>query len=245
MRFNSILLVLVILAFSCSTEEYPIIQPENEVIEPLATYHVEVAEPSGLCFANDYNSLWTVSDNTAKVYHIDLTGQIINTLNYIGVDLEGIAYDSTTNTIWVAEEINREIVQLNLSGTEQNRYKILEGSDNNGLEGICLNSENTFFVLKEKLPGQFIELNPDFSVKTKKTIDFAYDYSGICCDTIIDRFWIVSDESKKLFLWDKNSGVIKEYSIHIDKAEGIACSLIDGKIYIISDSESKMYVFKL
>ncbi len=245
MKYPLILLVLLILAMSCTIEEDPVMQPEDQVIVPLASYNVEVTEPSGLSFASDYNSLWTVSDNTGQVYQIDLTGKIINTLTYTGVDPEGITYDSTTNSIWIIEELSREVVQLNLTGTELARHKILDGSDNNGLEGICINSDNNVFVLKEKLPGQFIELNPDFSIKTQITLDFADDYSGICCDTIADRFWIVSDENQKLFLWDKNSGIIREHSIPIDKAEGVAYNPLEGKIYIISDSEEKLYVFNL
>jgi len=229
---------------NCSVNEEPV-QNQIESIVPIEEYNVEVPEPSGLCFAKDKKSLYTVSDKTGKIYQLDLKGKVINTLSFKGNDLEGITYDSTTNTIWVTEEVNREIVQLDLNGTEQKRKKIIEGSDNTGLEGICITSDNIFYVLKEKSPGQLIKLNSDLTVNRVIVMDFASDYSGICSDTLSDRFWMVSDESRKLFLWDKDSGTIHEYKIPIEKAEGVAYDAKNNKVYIISDSEEKMYVFTM
>lgn len=70
-------------------------------------------------------------------------------------------------------------------------------------------------------------------------------YSGICYDDSRDGFWIVSDESEKLYLWDLTNGVREKYPLHLVKAEGIVFIAETSTIYIVSDSEQKLYKFHL
>ncbi|RLD12550.1 hypothetical protein DRI50_09025 [candidate division KSB1 bacterium] len=208
------------------------------------SFALDVKEPSGLALNPDGKSLWTVSDNTNQVYQLSLTGQILQTLSYQGRDLEGIAIDTVTQTFWLAEEHSRELVELDSAGLELQRHRILEGNDNSGLEGICIDTNHHFFTLKEKKPGLFLSLNPDFCIKNKLELTFANDYSGLCADTLLNRFWILSDQDESLYYWDLNDGVIKKYKLGITGPEGIAIDFKNEIFYVVSDPESRLYVFK-
>ena len=211
----------------------------------LNSFALDVTEPSGLALNPDGQSLWTVSDNTNQVFQISLTGEILKTLAYQGRDLEGIAIDTLNHTFWVAEEHSRELVELDSTGKELQRHRILEGNDNSGLEGVCIDAEHRFFTIKEKKPGLFIAINPDFSIKSKMTITFAKDYSGLCADTLLKRFWILSDKDQTLFYWDSKQYVLASYKINVTNPEGIAIDFTNGLAYIVSDAKSKLYVFRL
>lgn len=208
------------------------------------SFALEVTEPSGLALAADGKSLWTVSDNTNQVFQLSLTGQTLQTLSYQGRDLEGIAIDTVTHTFWVAEEHSRELVELDSSGRELQRHRILQGYDNSGLEGVCIDAEHRFFTIKEKKPGLFIALNSDFTIRTKTEITFARDFSGLCADTLLNRFWILSDQDESLFYWDVKQGVLAQYKLGIPNPEGIAIDFKNGIFYVVSDSEARLYVFK-
>lgn len=243
-RMKIVSLLLIGLIFrSCTTRESTAPQQSAPRLNLLASYSISVPEPSGLSMGANGQSLWTVSDQTNRVYHIDLTGRVLQTLSYTGTDLEGVAYDSTRGCLWVTEEQTRELVKLSLGGTELARHRILGGQDNSGLEGVCLDGQGNLFVLKEKLPGLFIRLKPDFSIDAQVTLDFARDYSGLFCDTTAGRFWIVSDESRRIYLWDQQKGVQKQFDLSIPKAEGIAWDFSKNRLYVVSDSEAKLYIF--
>ena len=74
---------------------------------------------------------------------------------------------------------------------------------------------------------------------------FALDYSGLTWDPKRSSFWIVSDQSRALYLWSPKSGVLEEYGLPFPKAEGIAVDEAAKRIYIVSDSENRLYVFRL
>ena len=243
-RYILLLLGFGLLLMYCSLNE----QTENarsvHSLKLINSYALDVSEPSGLALAPDGNSLWTVSDNTNQVFQLSITGRILQTLSYKGRDLEGISIDTLTHTFWVAEEHSRELVELDSTGLALQRHRILEGNDNSGLEGICIDANHRFFTIKEKRPGLFIALNADFSIMSKMEITFAKDFSGLCADTLLNRFWILSDQDESLFYWDFKQGVLAQYKLEIPNPEGIAIDFTKSIFYVVSDSESKLYVFK-
>lgn len=242
LKFFAFLSLLIFLV-GCDLREPTAGEQAAPQLKLQGSYPLEVPEPSGLALHPDGQSLWTVSDQTNRVYRINLSGGILEALDYRGTDLEGVTYDSSCKCLWVAEERSRELVKLDLSGNELERHRILEGMDNSGLEGLCLTTDHCLAVVKEKNPGLFLVLNPDFSVKRQIALDFARDYSGLWPDTVAQRYWIVSDEEKTLYLWEENNGVVERYFLGINKAEGIAIDWRKNRIYVVSDSESKLYVF--
>jgi len=240
-----LLAILSLIFFGCSLRDGTPPKKPAQSLRLLSEYRLAIPEPSGLSLGSGGASLWTVSDRTGRVYRISLTGTVLQELPFAGTDLEGVAFDSLRHCLWVTEEKTREIVKLNLQGREIQHRHILEGSDNSGLEGICVDSQGTLFTLKEKNPGLFIRLKPDFSVDQKWRLNFAPDFSGICADTSRGKFWIVSDQGRKLFLWSPEGGVFEQFSLSFPKAEGVAWDFVRHRLYIVSDSEQKLFVFLL
>jgi len=229
----------------CSTHE-DVLQPSNSSLKFVSEHKLEIPEPSGLSLGKNNLSLWTVSDPPSnKIYEMDLQGRILRTLNYTGDDLEGIVYDSTKNVLWIVEERKREVVKISIDGIELERHAIpITGNEDNGFEGICFFGGYRFWIVNEKNPGLLLEVNTDFSIHQQYDLNIADDYSGICCDTTDGQFWIVSDESQLLFLWNQKQGLIEKINIPVKKAEGIAIDFKNNFIYIVSDSEEKLHIFK-
>lgn len=219
---------------------------EGPGLELISTVNIQVDEPSGLCFSIDKEFLWTVSDQTGKVYKVDFNGNVIETLSYTGNDLEGIAVDPEDSTIWVAEEYLSQIVQLDTLGNELDRITVAGAAGNSGLEGITINSSNNhFFLLKEQDPGVLIELDEAFNLLQYKRINFAWDYSGIFYEPQNQHLWIASDQDEKVYRCDLDAVVLIEYSIDVQKAEGIAVDIDSNLVYIVSDSYEKLYKFEI
>ncbi|HGY54687.1 MAG TPA: hypothetical protein ENK44_03205 [Caldithrix abyssi] len=221
-------------------------QPQSSDLKLLNTYDLSIPEPSGLSLNADRSALWTVSDNTNRIYSVSLEGELIDELRYEGNDLEGIVFDSLRNCLWLAEEQLREVVQVDLNGKELIRYSInLPGSGNSGLEGICMDDLHSFYLLNEKNPRLWAKLNNDFSTSLQKSIDDVDDLSGITYDANRNMFWIVSDQSQLLFLWDPVQGMFVSYDLPFEKAEGVAYDPDLNRMYIVSDKTAKLYVYDL
>jgi len=236
--------LLVILA-ACDITDKTNLTLDEYSISLISSYNISVPEPSGLSFDPTSNSLWTVSDENGKIYQLELNGDVIQSLEFQGSDLEGIAMDPIENCLWVVEEEQRNLVQISMIGNEMGRFpQLIPGYDNSGLEGVCLDAASNLFLLKEKNPGQFIQLKSDKSIKEIIELDFAGDYSGIVAADA-DKFWILSDQAETIFLWSAESGVNLELPVSVDKPEGIAFDSANRELYIISDSENKLYHYQL
>lgn len=249
MNLNILIIVLMLFSlFSCDINDSAT-EPEDQSFLVLdSEIAIDVPEPSGLTYDPNTNTLWTVSDpDNNKIYNISLEGELLETLSFVGDDLEGTAYDSTTNTLWVADELSSEIVNVTLQGEELQRIplSVSQYSGGSGLEGLCIGSSGKFYLVKEKDPGFFIEVSSDFSSISETELSFADDYSGIFYDDTRDGFWIVSDESEMLYLWDVTNGVREQYPLDFSKAEGIVFVAETNTFYIVSDSEEKLYTFHL
>ena len=238
--------ILPLILFGCDIEEISVAQPENKKLTLISSYQIDVPEPSGLSLGENAGYLWTVSDQTNLIYKLSLTGGVLQTLAFTGEDLEGIAFDSLSQALWVVEERKREIVKVGLDGSEVERHVIdISGPDNYGLEGIAISAAGNIWVVNQKEPALIMELNPDFTVRNQYEPDFAETFSGQCSDATEGQFWIVSAADRLLFQWSRDQGVINQYDISAEKAEGIAVDHKNKIIYIVSDSENKLYVFQI
>lgn len=222
--------------------------PRRTFLHLVATFPMTITEPSGLALNDSGTVMWTVTNNPGRrnrVYQLDMHGNVVRTLDYDGEDLEGIEYDASDRTLWVVEELRREVVHLDLNGRVLSRRRLgLTGEPNKGLEGVCVNGQGRVCVLNEKSPGLFIELNPDLTIASQQTLSFAGDYAGLDYDRTRACFWIVSDESRRLYQWTKANGVLSAYDLPFDKAEGVAYDEATDTMYIVSDSEHRLYVYK-
>ena len=238
-----IIIFSIIINSSCSDKNKDIIS-NNDTLELEASYKINVLEPSGLAINSSGTILYTVSDNTAQVYKLSTTGNVLQTFSYKGNDLEGVS-TFTENKLLLAEERTKEIVVFDMitGGFLKNRISYENNDANSGTEGVTYDeNSNTIFILNEKNPGLLIRLRSDFSVIASYELDFANDYSGIFYESSSNNLWIVSDQSKTINKCSLTGKVIDSYSINITQAEGIAIS--NNKIYVVSDAEAKLYVFK-
>ncbi len=231
----------IIINFSCSDNN--IVPSSNNNLELEASYNIAVLEPSGLAVDSSGNILYVVSDNSAQVYKLSTTGNVLQTYGYEGNDLEGVS-TFTENKLLLTEERTKELVVFDIiTGQFSNHVINYTNNDaNSGIEGVTYDANsNTIFILNEKNPGLLIRLRSDFSVIAEYELDFANDYSGIFYESLSNNLWIVSDQSKIINKCTLTGEVIESYSINIEQAEGIA--IANNKIYVVSDAEAKLYTF--
>ncbi len=238
---NRYLLLIVVMLAGCGTNK---IANTNGDLTVLGEYLIAVPGPSGLSFSSNEQSLWTVSDNTGKIYQITFTGELQNTLNWIGDNPEGVFCDPADGSFYVVEERISSVVHLNNQGTEIERFQIdTGGSGNSGPGGIAFR-DGTFFIINEKQPAQVCQMNANWQTVVTYDIGFS-DISGICWDNSRSTFWLVSDQARALFSWTPEAGVNEVYDLgDIVKAEGVVVSP-NGKVRIVSDSSSRLYVLQL
>ncbi|MFK5878583.1 MAG: SdiA-regulated domain-containing protein [Flavobacteriaceae bacterium] len=237
---KTLIILLGIIITSCSDTNDT---PSNNALELIASYDVNVLEPSGLAVNSNGTVLYTVSDNTAKVYKLSLTGNVLQTFSYEGEDLEGVS-SYTNNKLLLAEERSKEIVEFNMitNTVIKHRINYQNNSENSGIEGVAFNqNDQTIFILNEKDPGKLIRLRNDFSVIAEYNLSFAADYSGIFYDVDSNLLWIVSDQNSTLNKCTLMGELIEKYSFNITQAEGVV--ITNNKIYIISDALERLYVF--
>lgn len=233
--------VALVMLLACGNSK----SAETAELRLVATHALSITEPSGLAIDESCTTLWTVTNNPDKVYQLDLQGAVVRTLKYTGEDLEGIAYDASDRTLWIVEENRREVVHLDLDGNVLSRHPLgLTGERNSGLEGLCFDDKGRIYVLNEKQPGLFIELNAELAIASRQEWTFAKDFSDLWFDRESGSFYVLSDKSQKLIRWSKQKGVLAEYALPYPKAEGIVCNDATGEIYIVSDSENKLFVYQ-
>jgi uncharacterized protein YjiK len=211
----------------------------------LETHALTIPEPSDVTIDDSGTRLWMVGNHPEMVYQLDLNGNLVKTLSYVGQDLEGVIFDRRDTTLWVAEENLHRVVHLDLTGTVIAKHNLGFTTENNsGLEGICLNDSGRMFVLNEKHPGIFVGLDTSLNVAYMDTITFAKDFSGITWNPQKQCFWIVSDQSERLFLWNPPNTIIGEYELPFPKPEGVAFDPVSNRVYVVSDSTNTLYIYQ-
>ncbi|WLQ12358.1 SdiA-regulated domain-containing protein [Hahella aquimaris] len=194
-----------------------------------------LTEPSGLTF--DANGgLWTVSDDTARLFLLDRQGNTLKSLDAPVSGFEGVTYDAQHDRLIAVKEESNEFFIIDLSAGEpvaQRRLSDLDGfaqtavhfvqtKENKGLEGVAWNpADATLYAIKEGEPGVLLHLSGDLnkvisSVKLTETgvsdDDTALediDYSGLAVIPERNLLAIVSDKAARIYFYDLTSGRIK------------------------------------
>lgn len=236
------LLFLITIDSGCS-KNHPGEVSDNKILKPIATYNLNIPEPSGLVYNSKNNTLMIVSDSKSDIFEIDFTGNIINTLSTSSADIEGIALSKYCDTIYVVEEASRLVTTYLATGFRVSSFQVnVATTANHALEGITKNNLNgSLIILNEKYPCMLLEYKNNKEV-WRKEIYYSSDISDIFFEEQNNTYWIVSDESQKLLKLSKDAVLISEWYVPIIQAEGI--TIVQDKIYIVSDYERKMYVFK-
>lgn len=247
-------ILFTLLLLNCSTSADSETFPEGLQLTYISSFDLDIEDPSGLAIDSSGDFLWTVSDsNGGHIYMITFDGQIIGHLPYEGNDMEGITMDPRNETLWVAEERFRTILQFNRDGNllEEVHVPVTANELNEGLEGIAINPENGhIYIVNQKNPIAFIELDEEMTVVRNVDIDFEMPYSvtdlsGLFYDTVHRQIWMVSDESQKIVVTDLDLNPIHYFDLDRIKFEGIALDLSSDTVYLVNDEENKLYVFRL
>ena len=234
--------LFLIAIISCKEKE----QPPEKPLTYIGAYAISVPEPSGLVMTQDNKGFWTISDETSTIYRLDNEGIVVQTIIVEGIDFEGITLIDDT-TLVILQERTREMVFLDTSGTELKRIKLdLEGELNSGPEGIAFNPKNRhFYILNEKKPSLFVELDEQLNIIRKDTLKFCKDVSGLYFDEANQILWMLSDESQLVIKTDLNGKLLEKIDITIAQPEGITLSEDGRNLYIVSDNKETLYVFKV
>jgi uncharacterized protein YjiK len=244
MRKISLLItaLFLITIISCKEKE----QPPKKPLTYIGAYAISVPEPSGLAMTQDNKGFWTISDETSTIYRLDNEGIVVQTILVEGFDFEAITLIDDT-TLVILQERTREMVFLDTSGTELKRIKLdLEGELNSGPEGIAFNPKNRhFYILNEKKPSLFIELDEQLNIIRKDTLKFCKDVSGLYFDEENQILWMLSDESQLVIKTDLNGKLLEKIEITIPQPEGLTLSEDGRNLYIVSDNKETLYVFKV
>ncbi len=229
----------------------------------LNTHPLTVLEPSGLAFNRATNELFTVSDNTGFVYRISNTGTTLQTLNYVGSDLEGVSM-YTTNKILIAVEGSRELIEydyvvdnsasftshvMNYTNTD-----LSATGDNSRIEGVTYDdANNEIYFLNEKNPGALIKADGSFNVINEYPDPLAHggDYSGSAYVKETGELWLASDQNSTIYKCNTNGTIIQSFPVTtsggnpINKLEGIAIDYNNQLLYAVSDGGQELYIFKI
>ena len=130
-----LLVAFCIILMNCSCKDQ---KDDNlKVLNPVATYDIDIPETSDLCFGSSTDILYTISDNTGKAYKITNKGKVLSALIYTGNDLEGVTFVDN-QYVYVAEERLRRVIKLDLQGNllGQKDIAVEQNEENQGLEGI-------------------------------------------------------------------------------------------------------------
>jgi len=246
---------LVLLFGTACNKDVAVDDPDNPdetatyKLEEVASFPLNIAEPSGLCFFND-GTLLTVDDNSNHIFRIDKKGKVLREYPYDGDDLEGVTADTVNQKIWVVNEGKRMLVTLDSSGNFQSEKHIdIDGSDKNkGLEGLSYDPKTqTMYMVNEANPGLLVVLNMVSGKINTTKLTFSEDNSGIYYDATDHSLWIISDKSQKIFHTTIEGKLLYSLDLDYDKGEGIAVDIPNKRVYVVRDKNSseKFFIYKI
>lgn len=238
-------LFITLLFLSCESDQAePTVKDETStLLTQLNKFDLIVPEPSGLTLSQDKKSLYTISDETSKVYKLNLTGDVLDSFFVQADDLEGIAFNSIDNTLLLVDEQNNELIEVSTAAEEIRRVSLplKEGS---GPEGICFDSQSkSILIVTEKENPYIYKFDYNLRLIDEFKLDFAKDYSGLDYAFDSQNLWIISDQSQKLYLYNFNLGQRDSFNLNYDKAEGIAYDFAAKIIYIVTDDTEELYLY--
>jgi len=236
-NLNKLLILLsAILIIQCGKDE-------DKSLRVVNTYNIDIPEPSGLDFSFDRSGLWTVSDKNDKVYLLDMKGNILNSFEADGPDIEGIA-SINEQTLGLVTETDREIILVSTTGKELRKIDVKSGNGDSGLEGLAYNRNNKeYYVANEKSPKVIIKLDSTLSEINRYDISFANDLSGLYIDA--GYLWVLSDESRSITKCNLSCEALESWKIDAESPEGIAVDYENRLVYVVSDPQSRLHVFQL
>ncbi len=217
-------------------------------LELQEVHHLDIEDPSGLSRSHLPDHLFTVSDNSGKIYLINLQGEIIQKIDVNGDDLEGIEYLEEDSIIYVLEERLKWVISLKTDGTVIDTFllDIPNLNVNDGPEGIAYNPvEKHFYIVNEKNPSKLYVYDSLFNLLSEYKLGFATDYSSADFEQQDNYLWILSHESKILARCNVQGVPDILYYTGVPKGEGVVVDSANQRVYIVCDLTSNLYIFKM
>jgi uncharacterized protein YjiK len=231
--------------YGCDRSNPSAVTPPKKTLTLISEIDLPFLEPSGIAWSENHQKLWIVSGGDQRIYRLDASGDVEKHLNYTGTDLEGITYDPTDSTLWVIDEATKEVIHLDLKGNVLDQSVVVYPSlVNKGPEGIAIGRNHQLYIVNEREPGLLMELDDNRIIGKTYQLNFASDYSDIAYDSTHDAFFILSDESAAVFVWDTLQGITDAYSLPEVSNEGIAYDRIRDIFYIVNDAEAKLFIYR-
>jgi uncharacterized protein YjiK len=138
----------------------------------------------------------------------------------------------------------RDIVHLDLQGNEIGRIHVnTYGVKNKGLEGVTIDGGGNFWVVNEKYPVALQKIDGEGSIIESYEINFARDLSDVTIDEQTGDFFLLSDKSSAIFVWNKTDGLKATYPLPRTKYEGISLNPLDRTITVVNDDDQTMLIF--
>ena len=181
---------------------------------------------------------------TVNHRYLDMSIRLPDELRY----LEGVTQDQVNRSIWVVEEKERAVVELDVNGNEQNRIiitDVIPAETDNFLEGISYH-DGILYIVTEKNPKQLLLLDvATENITASYNLDFADDFSGISYDSSGPYLWLISDQSQTVSRCNLQGVVDKSFQLDFTKGEGVAADPATGRLFIVNDATAELYVFEL
>eukprot|EP00012_Vannella_robusta_P002789 CAMPEP_0206186580 /NCGR_PEP_ID=MMETSP0166-20121206/2487_1 /ASSEMBLY_ACC=CAM_ASM_000260 /TAXON_ID=95228 /ORGANISM="Vannella robusta, Strain DIVA3 518/3/11/1/6" /LENGTH=406 /DNA_ID=CAMNT_0053601991 /DNA_START=95 /DNA_END=1315 /DNA_ORIENTATION=+ len=229
-------------------------------------------EPSGITYCTSTGTLWIISDSNSRIYEADLEGNIITEWFFTSHhDVEAVTCDDANQLIYIAEEGKMTITSFVLPRTtDKSTYHVsskkpflkpvssfyvdLQGirstkPDLPGLEGLTwVPSHDLFIAAVEKKPSLLLTISKEGDLKEAQKTNFSGDLSGVAYDDELDKLWVLSDKSERVFLTDITGKHIYDYwDLPVENPEGIVINnnVTPPTLYIVTDPSSpkgKQYI---
>jgi len=223
-------------------------------LEATEVHSLGVGDPSGVTLdAAGSSQLWVVGDNPGdSVFKITRSGELLKVLSrYQGEDVESIVQHPVNFSLWISEERQRALVNIDTLGFTLGRIELdIPGDDpNNGIEGITINPNNLhFYAVNKRNPRLFIELNSQGDVIRMDEKNFGasgsaggLSFAGLSYDPQDDVIWMVSDEARAVFILSTEGDVLAAWDAPFFDIEGIAVDREAGMLFLVSDSDAILY----
>jgi uncharacterized protein YjiK len=219
------------------------------------TYSLSVAEPSGLTYDKANNQLLTVSDNTAQMYRLSLTGTVLQTYGYSGVDTEGVTF-FTPNKVLITEERSRDLIEyyyVNNTFTTHNMSYANDtsGDQNKGIEGVSYDPASGTIFFTGEFPSVLVHSNSSFTVTDEYPLSYASDISASYFVEETGYLWLASDEESTIYKCNTDGTIVNSFPVTdasgnpMAQLEGIAIDHSNQLLYAVTDASEELYVFTI
>ena len=239
------ILFLLLLSSCVDVHKEPV---EFESLLLLQEFDLDIEGPSGLSKSYLPEHFYTVCDKTGNVYLINNKGEIFQTIELGGDDLEGVEFVEENLSIYVVEERLRMVIRLTPGGSVLDTFQldIPVQNLNDGPEGIAYNPHvKHFYVVNEKNPAMLFVFDTLFQMINEYPLNFAKDYSSVDYEPVNNHLWILSEESKLLARCNLKGEPEKIYQTNVPDGEGLVVDVENEMIYIVCDDTSTLFIFQL